>query len=114
MVFGLLSACFPARLLRPDGHRRVGAAYHLVVQVAMVWMVAAMPALMGMGGAAPPRPGTITTATGPRAGRARWRDVSFDAPGVCDGFSRTAFVDPYTGEVRGVLDTFGEWLPVRA
>ncbi|MFD1654819.1 PepSY-associated TM helix domain-containing protein, partial [Pseudonocardia alaniniphila] len=40
--------------------------------------------------------------------------VSFDAPGVRDGYTRTAFVDPYTGEVRGVLDTFGEWLPVRA
>lgn len=40
--------------------------------------------------------------------------VSFDAPGVREDFSRTAFVDPYTGEVRAVLDTFGEWLPVRA
>ena len=28
--------------------------------------------------------------------------------------TRTVFVDPYTGEVRGALTTFGEWLPVRA
>lgn len=40
--------------------------------------------------------------------------VSFDAPGVREDFSRTAFVDPYTGQVRAVLDTFGEWLPLRA
>jgi uncharacterized protein DUF5134 len=53
VVFGLLSAWFLVHVLRRDGHRRVGAAYHLLVQVAMVWMVAVMPALMGMGGAAP-------------------------------------------------------------
>ena len=28
--------------------------------------------------------------------------------------NRTVFVDPYTGEVRGQLTTYGEWLPVRA
>jgi uncharacterized iron-regulated membrane protein len=28
--------------------------------------------------------------------------------------NRTVFVDPYTGEVRGELTSFGEWLPVRA
>ncbi|MFT4128407.1 MAG: PepSY-associated TM helix domain-containing protein [Gordonia sp. (in: high G+C Gram-positive bacteria)] len=27
---------------------------------------------------------------------------------------RTVFVDPYTGDVRGALTTYGEWLPVRA
>lgn len=40
--------------------------------------------------------------------------VSFDAPGVREDFARTAFVDPHTGQVTAVLDTFGEWLPVRA
>ncbi|MGI5131177.1 PepSY-associated TM helix domain-containing protein [Pseudonocardia sp. CA-107938] len=40
--------------------------------------------------------------------------VSFDAAGVADGNRRTAFVDPYTGQVTAVLDTSGEWLPVRA
>jgi len=57
--------------------------------------------------------GTVTEIRPPATADATTR-VSFDAPGVRDGFSRTAFVDPYTGEVRGVLDTFGEWLPVRA
>jgi uncharacterized iron-regulated membrane protein len=40
--------------------------------------------------------------------------VMFDASGVPQDYSRTAFVDPYTGTVRGVLTTYGEWLPVRA
>jgi uncharacterized iron-regulated membrane protein len=57
--------------------------------------------------------GTVTEIRPPRTEDGTTR-VSFDAPGVRDGFTRTAFVDPYTGEVRGVLDTFGEWLPVRA
>lgn len=39
--------------------------------------------------------------------------VSFDAD-LADGWSRTVFVDPTTGGVRGTLDTYGEWLPVRA
>ncbi|MDH6195457.1 putative iron-regulated membrane protein [Mycobacterium frederiksbergense] len=29
-------------------------------------------------------------------------------------YSRTVFVDPYTGEVRGALTTYGQWMPVRA
>lgn len=29
-------------------------------------------------------------------------------------YGRTVFVDPYTGEVRGALTTFGQWMPVRA
>lgn len=29
-------------------------------------------------------------------------------------YSRTVFVDPYSGEIRGTLTTYGEWLPVRA
>jgi uncharacterized iron-regulated membrane protein len=29
-------------------------------------------------------------------------------------YARTVFVDPYTGEVRGALTTYGQWLPVRA
>ena len=35
-------------------------------------------------------------------------------PGVAEDYARTAFVDPHTGQVRAVLDTFGEWLPTRA
>lgn len=29
-------------------------------------------------------------------------------------YGRTVFVDPYTGEIRGALTTFGQWMPVRA
>lgn len=57
--------------------------------------------------------GTLTEVRPPREPGGTTR-VSFDAPGVRDDFSRTAFVDPQTGRVRAVLDTFGEWLPVRS
>ncbi|MFE7467315.1 PepSY-associated TM helix domain-containing protein [Streptomyces sp. NPDC057499] len=40
--------------------------------------------------------------------------VTFDVEGLPEGYTRTAFVDPYTAEVRGTLRTFGEWLPVRS
>ncbi|MGV9799022.1 PepSY-associated TM helix domain-containing protein [Mycobacterium sp. NPDC003449] len=29
-------------------------------------------------------------------------------------YSRTVFVDPYTGEVRGALTTYGMWMPLRS
>ncbi|MEU2024334.1 PepSY-associated TM helix domain-containing protein [Streptomyces sp. NPDC016469] len=40
--------------------------------------------------------------------------VTFDVKGLPEGYTQTAFVDPYSAEVRGSLRTFGEWLPVRA
>lgn len=40
--------------------------------------------------------------------------VSFESSTDVDGYTRTAFIDPYTAKVRGVLRTYGEWLPVRA
>jgi uncharacterized iron-regulated membrane protein len=40
--------------------------------------------------------------------------VIFDAPGVPADYSRTVFLDPYNAQVRGILTTYGEWLPVRA
>ncbi|MHA6622441.1 PepSY-associated TM helix domain-containing protein [Pseudonocardia sp. DLS-67] len=57
--------------------------------------------------------GTVTEIRPPIAEDGTTR-VTFDAPGVAQDYARTAFVDPYTGEVRAVLDTFGEWLPTRA
>jgi uncharacterized iron-regulated membrane protein len=39
--------------------------------------------------------------------------VSFDA-GLEEGYGRTVFVDPSTARVQATLDTYGEWLPVRA
>ena len=29
-------------------------------------------------------------------------------------YARTVFVDPYSGEIRGALTTYGQWMPVRA
>ncbi|MGV0641887.1 PepSY-associated TM helix domain-containing protein [Mycolicibacterium sp. XJ2546] len=29
-------------------------------------------------------------------------------------YARTVFVDPYTGDVRGALTTYGQWMPLRA
>lgn len=40
--------------------------------------------------------------------------VTFDVRGLPEGYTQTAFVDPYDAEVRGTLRTSGEWLPVRA
>ncbi|MFB6988163.1 PepSY-associated TM helix domain-containing protein [Streptomyces sp. NPDC056304] len=40
--------------------------------------------------------------------------VTFNVEGLPEGYTQTAFVDPYTAEVRGTLRTFGEWLPVRS
>lgn len=40
--------------------------------------------------------------------------VTFDVEGLPEGYTQTAFVDPYDAEVQGTLRTFGEWLPVRS
>jgi uncharacterized iron-regulated membrane protein len=42
--------------------------------------------------------------------------VIFNAPDLPDSYHRTAFVDPHTSEVRGVLETYGssQALPLRA
>ncbi|GAB3577015.1 PepSY-associated TM helix domain-containing protein [Amycolatopsis endophytica] len=52
------------------------------------------------------RPGTTATDT---------TQVIFTAPGLPESFYRTAFVNPYDGEIRGVLDTYGsgQAMPVR-
>ncbi|MEU1122821.1 PepSY-associated TM helix domain-containing protein [Streptomyces sp. NPDC005899] len=40
--------------------------------------------------------------------------VTFEVEGLPEGYTQTAFVDPYDAEVHGTLRTFGEWLPVRS
>lgn len=40
--------------------------------------------------------------------------VLLTVDGMAEGYSRTVFVDPYTGEVLGAETTYGEWLPARA
>jgi len=52
VVFGLLAAWYLWCVLHAGGGLRTAGAYHLVVLAAMVWMVAAMPGLMGTSAAA--------------------------------------------------------------
>jgi uncharacterized iron-regulated membrane protein len=40
--------------------------------------------------------------------------VTLAVDDVPPDYARTVFVDPYTGEIRGALTTFGQWMPVRA
>ena len=40
--------------------------------------------------------------------------VTLTVDDVPPDYARTVFVDPYTGEVRGALTTYGQWMPVRA
>lgn len=40
--------------------------------------------------------------------------VTLAVDDVPPDYARTVFVDPYSGEVRGALTTYGQWLPVRA
>jgi uncharacterized protein DUF5134 len=42
-MIGLLAALFLVRVLRPAGNGRAGSSQHLLVLVAMGWMLAAMP-----------------------------------------------------------------------
>lgn len=54
VVFGLFGIWFLARLTVPEGdHSRANEGYHLVTNAAMVWMVAAMPQIMGADTSAP-------------------------------------------------------------
>ncbi|MET8556544.1 PepSY domain-containing protein [Streptomyces sp. NPDC004959] len=48
------------------------------------------------------------------AGREDTTRVTFNVKGLPEGYSQTAFVNPYDAQVRGTLRTFGEWLPVRS
>lgn len=56
--------------------------------------------------------GTITSVT-PGPGPDDTTRVTLAVDDVPAGKGRTVFVDPYTGQVRGALTTFGQWLPVR-
>ncbi|MGW7350734.1 PepSY-associated TM helix domain-containing protein [Streptomyces sp. NPDC054784] len=57
--------------------------------------------------------GTLVSVTPPPGADDSTR-VVFDEPGLREGYTTTAFVDPYDTEVLGTLETFGQWLPVRA
>ncbi|OEU86905.1 peptidase [Streptomyces abyssalis] len=53
---------------------------------------------------------SVTTGPGPEDSTR----VVFEEPGLKEGYTRTAFVNPYDHSVLGTLETFGQWLPVRA
>ncbi|MFH8342413.1 PepSY-associated TM helix domain-containing protein [Streptomyces sp. AM6-12] len=57
--------------------------------------------------------GTLVSVT-PAPGRSDSTRVVFSKPGLPDGSTLTAFVDPYGHQVLGTLRTSGQWLPVRA
>ncbi|GAA1458100.1 PepSY domain-containing protein [Williamsia maris] len=57
--------------------------------------------------------GQVTSIRPPSA-RDETTQVVMAAPDVPTDYSRTVFVDPYSGDVRGALTTFGQWLPIRA
>ncbi|MFG3105202.1 PepSY-associated TM helix domain-containing protein [Streptomyces tendae] len=53
---------------------------------------------------------SVTKGTGPTDSTR----VTFAKDGLAEGYTLTAFVDPYDHEVLGTLETFGQWLPARA
>ncbi|NUS43879.1 MAG: PepSY domain-containing protein [Mycobacteriaceae bacterium] len=57
--------------------------------------------------------GDLQSINPPAAANATTRVVLRVADVPAD-YSRTVFVDPYSGQVRGALTTSGEWLPLRA
>jgi len=50
----------------------------------------------------------------PPAAPAETTQVNLAVDGLAPDYGRTVYVDPYTGQVRGALTTYGQWLPVRA
>ncbi|MEV6227810.1 PepSY-associated TM helix domain-containing protein [Saccharopolyspora shandongensis] len=62
------------------------------------------------------RPGDSVKSIRPAPTATDTTQVIFDAPDLQESYRRTAFVDPHTAEVRGVLETYGsgQALPLRA
>lgn len=50
----------------------------------------------------------------PPAAAGETTQVALAVGDVPPDYGRTVFVDPYTGEIRGTLTTFGQWMPLRA
>jgi len=57
--------------------------------------------------------GTVERIRPPAAANETTR-VILSVDDVPPDYARTVFVDPYTGEVRGALTTYGQWMPLRA
>lgn len=57
--------------------------------------------------------GTVESIRPPAAADETTR-VTLAVDDVPPDYARTVFVDPYSGEVRGALTTYGQWMPLRA
>ncbi|MCV7220385.1 PepSY-associated TM helix domain-containing protein [Mycolicibacterium elephantis] len=56
--------------------------------------------------------GTVESIRPPN-GAGETTQVRLRVDDVPPDYARTVFVDPYTGEVRGALTTYGQWMPLR-
>lgn len=59
-------------------------------------------------------PEGAVTSIRPPAADDETTQVTLAVDDVPQDYARTVFVDPYTGEVRGALTTYGQWMPLRA
>lgn len=59
-------------------------------------------------------PGGVLESIRPPAAANETTQVALAVQDVPPDYTRTVFVDPYSGEVRGALTTFGQWMPLRA
>ncbi|KUI18655.1 peptidase [Mycobacterium sp. GA-1285] len=59
-------------------------------------------------------PEGVVERIGPPAALDETTRVTLAVDDVPPDYARTVFVDPYSGEIRGALTTYGQWLPVRA
>lgn len=57
--------------------------------------------------------GTVESIRPPN-GAGETTQVRLRVDDVPPDYARTVFIDPYTGEVRGALTTYGQWMPLRA
>jgi uncharacterized iron-regulated membrane protein len=57
--------------------------------------------------------GTVASIRPPAAAN-ETTQITLAVDDVPPDYARTVFVDPYSGQVRGALTTFGQWMPVRA
>ena len=57
--------------------------------------------------------GTVESVRPPAAPN-QTTQITLAVDDVPPDYARTVFVDPYTGQVRGALTTYGEWMPLRA
>lgn len=60
------------------------------------------------------RPAGTVESIRPPTGADETTQVRLLVDDVPADYARTVFVDPYTGDVRGALTTYGQWMPLRA